>query len=528
MKRTISLFFLAAIAALCISVPVQANNVLTVFEGDEYGYSPINTPYLDEVGTRTQSIYPASELAEMTNDVINSVTFYASDVLSVSQGVINVLVGETSQDSFYGNDYIEGLTQVATIAMVPGTTELVITFDTPYLYQGGNLVVETQVIESTECCYIPFFGFRPTNYSTVSRGEVSKFLPKATFNYGTDEAFSAKVVPDEVTFNTIRAEREDVQTVVVTNNGKNAFTASFTTEAPFALDLDATELAAGASLEVPVTFAPLQPGEYRGTLTIDCGEAGTLTASLSGTAIEAAQDLVVGDKTDYASFVPIYGTDIDIVGTQGQMIYPETMLTDLVGSNLIGLKFHTYRNVQMKGGVIQLSLKIVDHTVFTRPVAETEVTAVATVSPTYNGTDLEFEFFEPFEYNGGHLLVECLVTEAGVTNYSPTYFYGTPTENSNVALYTTIGYYGTETDFVPFLPMATFTYQKSSVITLRGDANDDKDVNISDAITLINAILNDNWTGINRTNANVDYNENVDISDVIKLINYILNGSWPD
>ncbi len=525
MKKTCFYSLLAIIAALFIHVPVQATNVLTVFDGDEFGYSPINTPYLDEAGTRTQSIFPASDLGVMTNDVINSVTFYSSEAISVGQGVINVLVGETTQNAFYGNDYVEGLTQVATISMVPGVTELVITFDSPYYYQGGNLVIETNVVEATECCYIPFIGYRPTNYPTISRGEVSKFLPKVTFDYGTDEAFSAKVVPDEVTFNTIRAEQEDVQSVVLTNNGQNAFTASFSTLAPFAVDMEATELAAGASLEIPVTFAPMHAGEYNGALTIDCGEAGILTAVLNGTAHEAALDLTVGDETDYASFVPIYGADIDIVGTMGQMIYPDTMLTELVGSKLIGLKFHTYKEVQMKGGVIQLSLKIVENNVFSRPEAETELTAVATVSPVYNGTDLEFEFFEPFEYNGGHLLVECLVTEAGTTNYRQTYFYGTPTDD-NVAIYTTIGYYGVETDFVPFIPKATFTYQKAAV--MRGDVNNDGFTNISDAIALVNAILNDSWSEINMTNADVDYSETVDISDATKLINYILNGSWPN
>ena len=61
---------------------------------------------------------------------------------------------------------------------------------------------------------------------------------------------------------------------------------------------------------------------------------------------------------------------------------------------------------------------------------------------------------------------------------------------------------------------------------LRGDANPDGEVNITDAIVLLNALLNDDWEGINRTNANVDGNESVDISDVTKLINFLLNNEW--
>lgn len=131
----------------------------------------------------------------------------------------------------------------------------------------------------------------------------------------------------------------------------------------------------------------------------------------------------LGDQTDYAGYVPLYGADIDNVGTQGQMIYPADMLTKMVGGSILGLKFFTKDKVQMDGGVIQLSLKVVDQTVFNETTPVTELTAVATVSPTYNGTDLEFLFNEPYSYNGGNLLVECLVTEAGTTNYRQTFFW---------------------------------------------------------------------------------------------------------
>lgn len=526
MKKTCFYSLLAIIAALFIHVPVQATNVLTVFDGDKFGYSPINTPYLDEAGIRTQSIFPASDLGVITNEVINSVTFYFSEAIPVGQGVINVLVGETTQTAFYGNDYVEGLTQVATISMVPGMTELVITFDSPYYYQGGNLVIETDVVEPTECCYIPFIGYRPENYPTISRGEVSKFLPKVTFDYGTDEAFSAKVVPHEVTFNTIRAEREDIQSVILTNNGQNAFTATCSTLAPFVVDMEATELAAGASLEIPVTFAPMQAGEYNGALTINCGEAGILTATLKGTAIEAAIDIQIADSTDYASFVPIYGSDIDVVGTQSQIIYPADSLAELAGGKILAIKFQTKDYVQMRGGTIQMALKVVDQAEFRSATFVTGTTVVATTSPVFGSSELEFVFDEPFEYNGGNLLVECLITEPGTTNYRQTFFYGTPTEHY-AGISKTLWYGSTfDIDLVPFLPLAIFSYQKAAA--LRGDVNNDRETNISDAIALVNAILNDSWDSINMTNADVDYSGTVDISDATKLINYILNGSWPN
>ena len=360
---------LLMVTVLAVSVPVRANNQLTIYNnGDDFSnLCPINMVYMDEVGTRCQVIFPAEALAEMNGEPINSMTFYVTgNGISINGGLVRISVGETSQTSFVSQYINDGLVQVATISMEEGLKELLITFDTPILYNGGNLVVDTYVEEAVTDCYDLFEGYRPSTYTTITRGEVSKFLPKTTFDYGTDNEYAAKVLPTEVTFNTIRAEREDVQTVTLKNIGVGAFTPAFVVDAPFSVEFEAEdpeeefvidELAAGESLEVPLKFAPMAPGTYDGTLYIDCGAAGVLQVALHGSAIEAAIDMTVADETDYASFVPIYGADIDVVGTQSQVIYPDTMLTDMVGRDILALRFHTYQGVQMNGGVIQLSLK---------------------------------------------------------------------------------------------------------------------------------------------------------------------------
>lgn len=61
---------------------------------------------------------------------------------------------------------------------------------------------------------------------------------------------------------------------------------------------------------------------------------------------------------------------------------------------------------------------------------------------------------------------------------------------------------------------------------LRGDVNSDTNVDITDAIILINFILNGNETGINFEASNVNNDSGVDITDAIILINFILNGNW--
>ena len=66
--------------------------------------------------------------------------------------------------------------------------------------------------------------------------------------------------------------------------------------------------------------------------------------------------------------------------------------------------------------------------------------------------------------------------------------------------------------------------EKSAFV--RGDVNDDGDVNITDAIVLINYLLNCTAEGINLVAADCNDDNDVNISDVIAIINYILNGTW--
>jgi len=522
-------FLLVMLTALAASLPVGANSQLTVFD-DGYSLSntsPINLVYIDTEGTRCQTIFPAEALTEMIEEPINSMTFYvADDGITIDGGKVRVSVGETSQTSFVNSYIDDGLVQVATVSMTSGVNQVVITFDTPYIYHGGNLVLDTYIEEATVECYNLFEGVRPDNYSTITRGEVGKFIPKTTFDYGTNADYDAKAVPTELTFNTVRAEREDVQTTVLKNVGQKAFTPIFIVEAPFYVDLEAAPIAAGETLDVPVRFAPTASGVFNGTLSIDCGPAGIHEVALHGEAIGAATDLTVADETDYASYVPIYGADIDIVGTMGQVIYPDTMLTDMVGGDILGLKFHTYKTVQMDGGVIQMSLKTVDHGVFTDAVAETGLTVVATVTPVFGTNDLEFVFDQPFHYEGGNLLVECLVVTAGTSNYKQTFFWGTPLDEAgiNVGLYRSSNYYGGfETALVPFLPEATFSYSKDEPSVLRGDVNQDQSVNITDVTSLINLLLKG---GEKPAEADCNLDQSVNITDVTTLINFLLKGEW--
>ena len=532
MKKTFK-HLLAALVACAVFAPSQAVNVITLFDdGDEYSTEiPINLGYLDEAGTRSQVIYPASALGEMTLEAINAMTFYVPGGITVGGGTIIVSLGETAENTF--NGYFINLTQVATVTMTSGVTEFIITFDTPYLYHGGNLVLDTYVQEaSPEYSFDLFKGIRPDNYSAKSVGGISRFIPKTTFDYGTVVDYAAKVLPDQLTFNTIRAEREETLSVELKNIGENPFTPAFVLNGPFRVDMTAPEVAPGQTLEIPVTYAPVEAGDFTGTLTIDCAQAGSFTVNLSGSAMVAASDLVVCDSASLCGFLPVYGVESDIVNTFGQMIYPAEMLTDMAGSEVIALTFFA-RQMMIDGGVIQLSLKEVDSTQFYEDdnppsyvTPYTDLTVVATTVPVKYNNEMMFYFDTPYVYNGGNLLVEARVIESAYVapSYDQTYFYGVRNDEVDSGIYTWPESDADYSMFVPFLPKALFAYVKNTVEPEWevGDVNHDTVVDIEDVTMLISYVLGTPLEGFHITEADVNGLEPIDVEDVTALIGRVL------
>ena len=507
----------AALLVLSIAVTAQASK-LTVYEGTHMSASaPVNCIYVDTKGTQTQILYPAADLTAMVGQPINSITFYYGSGPSViSGGSQRVSIGETSMDQFGG--YVTGLTQVATLTMTAGVTELVIDFDTPYVYQGGNLVLETVVEETTAYAQMFFKGVRTEKYLTRTRNAVERFLPMATFDYGIPQDYAVQTDPDGLTFN-VRAEHQQVKTVLVTNSGQNPFTLSVAgLNAPFRVDPVTVTLAPSASLSVPVTFAPAVAGDYQAALTLDCSEAGVVEVPLSATALAPVDELTVCDGTDYNANVPIYGLYYDQVGVMGQMIYPTSMISDLAGKKLTSITFYTRNNVWIDGGNIQLSLKVVNNSSFSSETAITGLTAVANVVPVDGGKNLTFEFDEPFEFEGGSLAVEALVTQAG----SPgnTYFLGVT--RSNNASYAFYDAWGENHETIKFLPKATFCYLREEA-GMRGDVNQDTFVNISDVTALINLLLSNDEVP---AQADCNLDQLVNITDVTVLIGFLLTETW--
>ena len=200
-------FTLIAVAAMAFAA--QAN-VLTVCESteDDYvsQYIPIYGYFYDAEGM-SQLIYPAEDLQDMKGGQITELTFYtpaaawgedyASYVIQFSGGKIELSLMEVEQNGF--NDAtIDGATVVASLVPEAGGMYLTFVLDEPYTYNGGNLLVQSEVVETGSWGRTYFAGVgdcfgRNTAYAgydyygTWNEGYLD-FLPMLSFTYEGGQA----------------------------------------------------------------------------------------------------------------------------------------------------------------------------------------------------------------------------------------------------------------------------------------------------------------------------------------------------
>ena len=523
MKKSIRLVAALLLMLACGVTFAQAEN-LTVNDGIATHYLvPVNSLYYNEAGTRSQVMYPAEELTEMVGKPINGVTFYLNNEGNkMNGGVLRVSIGETDQPEYEYASYVSGLTVVGSVSMTRGESDVVIDFDTPYEYQGGNLVIDFCVEEAGEAGASYFLGEMVSANIAVSNGDLRQFLPKATFEFGEAPEYGAKVRRNEVTFNPVRTGERDVQIVYLKNIGLNPFNPTVSTTAPFSATLDAMTLQSGQTVEIPVAFEPKQAGNFQRTLSIDCGEAGTIEVTLNGEALAAGVEMTVCDGTATNQYVPINGIYVDDVNTKGQMIYPAEMLADANGGKIVALTFYTTAGVNWRNVSLELSLMNTEQNGFEEATPLTGLTTVASSAIVQGQTMITFELDTPFDYTGGNLAVEVKVKNTGWT--STANFYGVSTDNyASISCYKS--WSGDKKERQQFLPKATILYQPAQgAEVIRGDVDGNGIVAIADVTALIDILLKGE---VAPAAADCNNDSVVGIADVTSLIDYLLRGNWP-
>ena len=519
---------MTVLLALVCCAPVAYAETLTVNDGVSSScYVPINSPDYNVVDTRSQMIYPATELTAMVGQPINGITFYINnDGNQMNGGVLRLSIGETSKTVYTSaTAYIYGLTPVANVSMNRGETSIVIDFDAPYVYNGGNLVIDCCVLEAGEFGWTYFLGEMQSTSTAISRDDLRQFLPKATFDYGEAPEYGAKVKYSELTFNTIRVGERDELTVSLKNIGLNEFNPVATVAAPFSAELPAMALEPGNTVEFPVAFEPTEIGAFQGTLYIDCGQAGVLEVTLNGTALAGGEEMTVCDGSATNQYVPFNGIYADDENTVGQMIYPADVLQSMKDGKIVSMSFYTSSSINLRNASLEISLMNTDQDEFDQATPLTGLVNVGSTDVVRGENVITFEFDQPFEYTGGNLAVQVKVVKKNTSVTTATTFFKGEATDYYASLSCFQSWSGAKKERQQFLPKASFVYQQSSTDFVLGDLNEDGHVDVTDVTLLIKAVLSSDTTGINVQAANCsgDPEGVLDVTDVTTLISMILN-----
>ncbi len=174
----------------------HAQTTLTVADGMEANsYVPVYGYYADYY-QRNQVIYPASMLTDMVGGGILSLTFYFYTAPSSNwSATFDVKLGVTSDSSFQSTAYVN----VPTTTVYTGTltknsdNTLTVTLAEPYVYTGGNLLLEVTSQSGGNYYSAKFFGVSSSNgsirghngsgISNITNQTRENFIPKTTFSY---------------------------------------------------------------------------------------------------------------------------------------------------------------------------------------------------------------------------------------------------------------------------------------------------------------------------------------------------------
>ncbi len=251
---------------------------VTVYVDADYSsdYVPFDGYDADAV-QQDQMIYPSSVLTHLAGTTITQMTFYykKNESLGTNVGDWIVSMGTTEATTLSALDTTTPLTQVFSGAILPNTDAqtITITFDTPYNYTGGNLLVEFNHPVASGYKKFTFWCTYITPAPAFSKGATRTYLPKTTFIYETTASGPALTVKDDNTkisspyaYNFGLATAGTTKVFTLSNPGTAAVEGlSVAKTGDFGATLSATSIAAGGEATLTVT---MPDATSNGTITL--------------------------------------------------------------------------------------------------------------------------------------------------------------------------------------------------------------------------------------------------------------------
>ena len=187
---------------------VSAQEQLTVHNGTGNSrYVPVYGYYAENYN-KTEMVYPATELSVMADANINSLTFYTSTKASGLWGATyQVFIKEVDYTTIGSYSGVEDATIVYEGALDGRGDEMKIDFNTPYYYNGGNLLVGIYEIVTGSWKDVYWYG------ETVSGASIQgnsadglancaanqrNFLPKTSFAFTPSLEWNAEANAYEI------------------------------------------------------------------------------------------------------------------------------------------------------------------------------------------------------------------------------------------------------------------------------------------------------------------------------------------
>jgi len=308
---------------LCaVAQGTMAQETLTVYDGmTTNSYVPVNAYYYNKCA-KSQCVIPAADLMEMTGAQITGITFYTTSnnvpYNLTSTGIVYLKeVGSTSISAYESK---EGATIVYTgthsvVSDGNGGGTMTITFNTPYTYNGGNLLIGTENTTSDEGKQFVFYGKTVTGASISGKDDTSwdnasatqrNFLPKTTFTYTPVGAYVPK--PTNLTCTLTPGDGSKVTLGWTENGTATAWKVAYKK----ASDADFTVVSV---TDNPYTLSGLTP-DVPYTVKV-CAVSGTEQSYWSSSvAFEPTGKVIIGSGPSFVTVLPIYPASKNAVSQQ--------------------------------------------------------------------------------------------------------------------------------------------------------------------------------------------------------------------
>lgn len=255
-----------------------------------------------DIYPRSEFLMPASELTAMSGKAVTSMQFYlCSKARKAWGGTFQVFMKEVEGTTLSGFSGTDGATIVYEGSLDGTGNVMTVNFDTPYAYNGGNLLVGFYRTTKGDFSEVSFYGetvsgasvFGSTNVFGPCSANQGNFLPKTTLWYE-----EMTTLADNATDNSTTIDNKNSQTTKVRLEGRTLYQDGDwnTICLPFDVTLANSPLA-GATAKTLET-ASLD----NGTLTLNFGNDVTTLEAGTPYIIKWSSDLVIKTESDWNSF----------------------------------------------------------------------------------------------------------------------------------------------------------------------------------------------------------------------------------